>query len=349
MASIGDITVDVRASVDPYELACSLALCGLIEGPAPASLPALVVPANWELVFDSPVIGVFDNKWQLWKSPGGRYAIIIRGTTPAPASVIEDLLSVMIPARGSISIQGGNLPYYFAADPAAAVHAGFALGALLLLLDREGGILAKLAQLVPAGSPLIVSGHSQGAAIATLIRGFFEFFPPSGIARGGDINSYFHAQPKPGNDHFARDIERLPSAYRITNSLDWVPQLPLTLQGLTSLNDPNPLSTMRGGTVWRFVAGALDALRAHLSELALDKLAAQVAKMSAASIYEPAAAAINPGQPQGLLFTGGLNFEPAGIPITLEGEPGLNPADPKDAFWQHHAAQYLALWNSSHA
>ena len=350
MASISDIEikVDVRASLDTYELGAAIALCGLIEGTAPASLPALSIPAGWELAFDSPVIGGFDNKWQLWKSPGGRYMIVIRGTTKAPASLIEDLLCVMIPARGAINVAIGNLPYAFAEDPLASVHFGFAVGALLLLLDRDNGILATLDRLMPAGSELIVAGHSQGAAIATLVAAFFVRSPSTGFkfAPIDALRGYFVAQPKPGNDHFARDLERIPALYRITNSLDFIPQLPLTLQGLRTLNDPNPLSIMPGSIVWNFIAGALDSLRAHLIGIALAKFNSELAKITPDTIYPAAGATIIPGTPPGI-FDEGLNFEPAGLPITLAGNPGVNPINPADCAWQHHAAQYAALLNGT--
>ena len=38
-----------------------------------------------------------------------------------------------------------------------------------------------------------------------------------------------------------------------------------------------------------------------------------------------------------------LNFVVCGTPIILAGTPGTNPDDPKDFFWQHHAAMYYNL------
>lgn len=339
------VTVDVRMRADPYELGATIALCGSIEGTAVPSLPANPVPAAWNMIFDSPVIGDFENKWQLWQSPGGRYAIVIRGTiSEKPTSVLEDLMAVMIPATGCIELAGGGkLPYSFASDPAAAVHLGFAIGALLLLLNGTNGILVKAAAIVPAGADVIITGHSQGAAIATLIRAFLHHMP--GKIAGATLplaRTYLWAQPKPGNDHFARDFELIPEAYRITNSLDWVPQLPLTLQLLASLNTPNPLSVLPGEVVVTFFESAINTLARHLENLHLAKFIPQV-RLFDASIYPPAAASIIPGAPGPQGLAGGLNFEAAGIPLTLEGRPGVNPADPSDSAWQHHAAMYASL------
>ena len=44
-----------------------------------------------------------------------------------------------------------------------------------------------------------------------------------------------------------------------------------------------------------------------------------------------------------LSITPSLNFVVCGTPIILAGTPGTNPTDPKDFFWQHHAAMYYNL------
>jgi hypothetical protein len=40
-----------------------LALSAYIEG-----VRTLPLPLNWKLIFDSPVLPPFDNKWQLWQN-----------------------------------------------------------------------------------------------------------------------------------------------------------------------------------------------------------------------------------------------------------------------------------------
>ncbi len=91
-------------------------------------------------MFDSPVLGAFDNKWQLWRNATEKqYAVVIRGTVGEPRSVVEDLLAVMIPASGELHVGAGKLPYRLAADPKAAVHLGFALGMAALLFDKNSG------------------------------------------------------------------------------------------------------------------------------------------------------------------------------------------------------------------
>ena len=68
-----------------------LGLCAFAETDGPQ--PPIPDPRNtWDLVFDSPVMGPFENKWQLWRRKGqGPFAIAVRGTVGAAGSIIEDL------------------------------------------------------------------------------------------------------------------------------------------------------------------------------------------------------------------------------------------------------------------
>jgi hypothetical protein len=139
-----------------------LALCSIVEGST--ELPQ---PPGWTMLFDSPVIPPFTEKWQLWQNTTSAYAIVVRGTVYDPGSILEDLLAFLALAAGSVTIGPYRIDYKFAADPHASVNVGFTLGALLVLKDPVNGILAQLADKVPAGSQIYVTGHSQGAAETT--------------------------------------------------------------------------------------------------------------------------------------------------------------------------------------
>ena len=192
----------------------------------------------------SPQLGIFDNVWQLLHdstSNPGRYAIVIRGTVDESGSIVDDLLSVMIPASGTVL--GHN--YRFANDPLAGVHLGFALAALVVLWDPTDGILARMSQLCPQGSEVYIAGHSQAAAIATLIRSFLSNLPP-GQTLGDAYKTYVFALPKPGNTHYASEYNaafaNVGMAYCVSNSQDWVPQVPLSLEWIGDVNSPNPVT-----------------------------------------------------------------------------------------------------------
>jgi hypothetical protein len=219
------------------------ALCSIVEGST--ELPQ---PPGWTKLFDSPVIPPFTEKWQLWQNAAGAYAIVVRGTVYDAGSILEDLLAFLAQAAGSVTVGPYRIDYKFAADPHASVNVGFMLGALLILKDPVNGILAQLKALVPAGSQVYITGHSQGAAVCTLVRSYFEYAADSPRDKNYSYKTYVYAQPKPGNDHYACDFESLFSnpglAFRVTNSLDWVPQVPFTIQIPSDINTPNPLSAL---------------------------------------------------------------------------------------------------------
>src|SRR5262249_54941310 len=147
----------------------------------------------------------------------------------------------MIPAVGTVL----GREYRFAVDPMAGVHLGFALATLVLLWDPTEGILARLPALCPAGSEVYIAGHSQGAAIASLVRSYLANLAV-GQAFGHTHKTYAFALPRPGNSHYASEYNAAFAnggmAYSVNNSQDWVPQVPLTLESLGDVNTPNPVS-----------------------------------------------------------------------------------------------------------
>jgi hypothetical protein len=186
------------AHFDPNEAKALIAMIAKLEGSTVPIEPP--IPPSWNLVFSSPVMGQFENMWQLWQNTG-QYAVLIRGTVVQTGSIVEDLMAVMIPAQGDLPAGSVALPYRLAADPKAGVHLGFALGMAILLCDGVNGILPKLRALVPDGASVLIAGHSQGAALATLCRSFLHYSPILGDKQL-HYKTYLYAQPKPGNDHY---------------------------------------------------------------------------------------------------------------------------------------------------
>lgn len=323
-----------------------IAMLASLEGTTPPPLTQPPFPPNWRIVFDSPVIGVFDNKWQLLQNTDvqGQYAILIRGTVDKTGSIIDDLLSVMIPASGSIF----GVPYQLAADAKGGVHLGFALATFILLFDPESGILIKLIENAGSINDVYVAGHSQGAAIATLIRSFFAYATVPGL-QNFNYKTYLFAQPKPGNDHYGDDFDFAVSnngmSFSVINSQDWVPQVPLTLEMLSDINDPNPLSVLLAEHLMLApVSSAVKTVQKGISVAQLAKHKPQLAALSDVMKRQALLGAILPGAEidiPPLLLT--FNFVNCGSTFALQGVPGANPCDPKDFFWQHHGAMYYDL------
>lgn len=195
--------------------------------------------------------GPFNNAWLLLRSEldPSQYAIAIRGTVGEARSIIADALITTIPAQAGIKLKDGRLlPISFSATPKAELHLGFAYAAFTLLFEKERGILQQLHNAnLPKDTKLFITGHSQGAAIATLIHSFLYYamtdpadryklnlqLKPSSHNSGGILlKSYLFAQPKPGNLQYAEDFARIAkdASYAVNNDLDPVPQVPLSLQ-----------------------------------------------------------------------------------------------------------------------
>lgn len=188
--------------------------------------------------------GAFENAWILLQNQSNpsHYAVAIRGTIGQSRSILNDALATTIPANAGIEFPKNKiLPIVFAATPGAEVHLGFAYGAFTLLFDRQRGILTQLlSDKVAGGAQLTITGHSQGAAIATLVHAFLHYAITDpddkyGLkAKNLQFKSYLFAQPKPGNALFAMDFAHIAgcrgAGFVINNNLDPVTKVPLTSQ-----------------------------------------------------------------------------------------------------------------------
>lgn len=325
-----------------------LHFCAITENGVTSPIPK-DPPAGWTSVFVSPVIPPFDNLWQLWRRDAdGAYAIAIRGTVYQAGSIAEDVLALMVKATGTFVVDGYSIPYSFAADPHAGVHLGFAVATLLIAELPLIGILDIMAanQIGP-GTPVFITGHSQGAAMATLLRSYLAY--SSRLPVGVDYKTYVYAQPKPGNDHYAADFERYFSnpglGYRVTNSLDWVPQVPFTLEFLGDINVPNPLSVLTQPEMMIKVASALqlktlekmvDEFGHLIVEREVNRVRPALQQLATAKGHAAVLGKID----MPLKFS--FNYVNAGTNFSLIGVP-CSGSDCKDEFFEHHAAMYYGL------
>jgi hypothetical protein len=198
-------------------------------------------PIHFKQVYQSP-IGPLKNRWDLFTN-GETAAIIIRGTTAEQSSWMENFYAAMVPATGQLHIDDSTtFKYHLAQNPKAAVHVGWLIG------------MAYLSQtIVPQINKLytdqhiknfIVFGHSQGGAIAYLLRSYLADLQDQKIIPADIVfKTYCSAPPKPGNTYYAYDYEYLTRGgwgLAVVNTLDWVPETPFSVQTLSDFNDLNP-------------------------------------------------------------------------------------------------------------
>jgi hypothetical protein len=194
---------------------------------------------KYKMVYESPVTGIY-NMWQLWISPNNVGLVVIRGTVPKMESWMENFYSGMIPAQGRFRIDSNRyFDYKVAQDSNAYVHAGWMIGLAALAPD----IVKQINHYYKKGvHDFIIFGHSQGGAIAFLLRSYLEYMQPA-LPRDITLKTYSSAAPKPGNLYYAYDynlITRGGWGLRVVSTADWVPEMPFSIQSLSDVNNDSP-------------------------------------------------------------------------------------------------------------
>ncbi len=218
---------------------------------------------GWELFNQSEQnIPPFNSFWQIWQYKGAevpedtvRLSVGFRGTTVNLFSIEADLLALMFKARavlgnkGSYNFAGYNTlnlpPNKSVTMQRSAVHIGFALTAISCV--ENSNLLESLQNAIGGKKcELFITGHSQGAAVATLFRSLLEYNDMQFHLEQSVIKSYVFAQPKPGNDYYAYDLGMMCANegmfYTLNSSLDFVPQVPLTIQSLLNVDLKPPVA-----------------------------------------------------------------------------------------------------------
>ena len=111
-----------------------------------------------------------------------------------------------------------NLGQYFGDN--CKVHRGFQKAWNEVSTDVQEAVDETL----KSGWSLVFTGHSMGAAVATLGAAVFR-------KMNYDLDLYTFGSPRVVNPEFAEAISAEGNNYRFTHSDDWVPRLPFEWQG----------------------------------------------------------------------------------------------------------------------
>ena len=195
-----------------------------------------IIPKGYNKVYTSGVFGM-DNRYQVYKN--GNVAVInFRGSTAKQVSWLENIYASMIPAKGTMVVEGENFNYQFAADPIAAVHSGYALGVAFMHLD----LIDRIRVLNSDGIyNIIITGHSQGGALANLVTCWLNYIKGKDISIKNNFKTYAFAAPMVGNKVFADEYNRrycqTERSFNIVNISDPIPTFPISYNDSASLKN----------------------------------------------------------------------------------------------------------------
>lgn len=227
----------VKPGFDPNEAIDLIQLCNSQTFKDLYGSDDEIIPKNYNLIYASTP-NMMDNMFQVYKK--GKTGIIhFRGSTSHPNSWIENMYSAMIPAKGKMTIYNEEREYVFAEEDSAGVHSGFVLGVTMMIED----IISQIDRLNSKGvHDFIITGHSQGGALAILTHAYLEN-QTSKVDNKNTFKMYAFANPMVGNTEFVseynnRFVEK-DMAFRIINPKDLVPSMPISYRdgSLVSTND----------------------------------------------------------------------------------------------------------------
>jgi len=214
-----------------------------VFGGAYKGIKSVPPPVHSKLVYRSPVVGM-DNRWDLWMRDDKVAIISIRGTTAQNISWIENLYAAMVPAIGTLHLNDSTIfNYHLANNPRAGVHIGWLIGMASISAD----VVAHIDSCYRVGvRDFIIAGHSQGGAISFLMRSYLEYLKqqkhlPADI----HFKTYCSGAPKPGNVYYAYEYEAMTqdgSSFTVLNSVDWVPEVPVSVQTINDFTTVNPVT-----------------------------------------------------------------------------------------------------------
>jgi len=188
-----------------------------------------------------------ENRWEMWLRKDQSVAVIsIRGTTIQSVSWLANFYAAMIPASGTMQLNAStSFQYSLAADTTSYVHVGWTFAVAYIAPD----IVKKIKEYYRQGvKQFIIVGHSQGAALAFLLRPYLYYLEPSVLPQDIIYKTYCSAAPKPGNLYYAYDFDFITRGgwgFRLVNAVDWVPEMPFCVQTINDLNAVNPFQNVK--------------------------------------------------------------------------------------------------------
>jgi len=195
-----------------------------------------IIPTGYTKKYTSKAQGM-DNVFQVY-THGSIGVLNFRGSTANKFSWLANMYSEMLPAEGEIKVKDVTFNYKMGKDTSSSIHSGYALALAFLHQD----ILTQIKNLNDQGIyNILITGHSQGGALAVLTRAYLKYVSPSELNPKNNFKVYAFAMPMVGNRSFAREYNRNFStpemSFGLINPEDLVPSMPLSYNDSTFIRD----------------------------------------------------------------------------------------------------------------
>lgn len=217
----GTASPDTSSSLSTFSpgFACLLteiSYCAAIQDTVAKYIPA------WKVIWDPASRG---GNHAFLATNGTAYALSIRGSL---ISFTEDAFNNWIRQDLNVAEQAA---WPFSGKPGAMISAGSeaAWGNIAVMKDGTGKtLLQMLDSLMNDHTPLLITGHSLGGNLATVVATWIDAHFKKQNSPHPDINVITFAAPAAGNAVFADDFnQRFPLALRYENRYDIVPKFPV--------------------------------------------------------------------------------------------------------------------------
>lgn len=302
----------------------------------------------YTMVYRSPEVGLL-NRWSMYMRNDQVGTIDIRGTVAQTTSWLANFYAAMIPAKGILQLNDSTFfEYQLAADPKAMVHVGWTVA--LAFMGPE--IVKKINEQYKEKHirEFIIFGHSQGGAIAFLLRSYLYYEMLKGnIPNDILFKTYCSAAPKPGNMYYAYDYDFINRGYwshTVVNASDWVPESPFSIQTLKDFNDANPFVNVKPLLKkQKFLIRIAGNMVYNKLNRSTRKAQSKMQKYLGTKMYKLAIRKALPGFTEPT-YSGGNNFMRAGTPVILMGDDEyhrLHPTDSSKPFGHHMFEPYAFL------
>jgi len=222
--------------------------------------PSYATKGDWSLVWGPAVSNDYNRLYVVKSQSTGRYAVAIRGSETGLSwdTIYNWAYDLDVFTQTTWPLFNNQSAMISSGAYTQVIH--------LLTMTWNGTSLAAFLSQIPQGQTLLLTGHSLGANLATVLASWASNNRgPATDQPDPATQVYTFACPSPGNTAFATAYgARFPSSWRYWNSYDVVPTAWADLPGLITIYEPLNINCP-----WAVEIGAIEAILAG-SELYYD-------------------------------------------------------------------------------